>query len=480
MRSKKGALKHTTYLATALILALATSACGGGTAGTTDAGGNGSQQTDAIQSAPEQTGSDAAGSEAPEEIVEITVYDKPHADQPDRDQVEKTFAEFDALYPNIKVTHIEELKGKEREQFMTAVAGGEQPDLSRAAFPSMELYISQGLAADITDLWNDFEDKDNYLPSSLTAGTKDGKIYGFPREMYVTGLMYNKRMFEAAGLDPNQAPKDWNEFVEYGKKLTDPSKNTYGYALLGMDWADWFFEYYVWQAGGDLTQKNDDGTVTLTFTSEPTVTALQFYKDLKWTHKITQSNVVQSLEDNQKDFYTGRAAMTIGGGDSFNTMVTKGMSLNDIGFGPLPAGPSGTSPSQVGGSYWVFSPKSTDAQRKAAFTYVSYLGSKKKIEEHYQNQKDNGIVPNMLSVRTDIDIPKYVEGLPSDIVTGVQNASENPRLEYFLKDRLSPYVVKAIQKVLLDENADPLAELQEAQDLAQKEVVDKYNAELKK
>jgi hypothetical protein len=41
-------------------------------------------------------------------------------------------------------------------------------------------------------------------------------------------------------------------------------------------------------------------------------------------------------------------------------------------------------------------------------------------------------------------------------------------------------LVKAVQKVLLDENADPKTELQKAQDQAQKEVVDKYNADLKK
>jgi ATP-dependent Lon protease len=74
----------------------------------------------------------------------------------------------------------------------------------------------------------------------------------------------------------------------------------------------------------------------------------------------------------------------------------------------------------------------------------------------------------------------YVKDFPADIAEGIKKAAETTRLEYFLKERLSPYLVKAVQKVLLDENADPKTELQKAQDQAQKEVVDKYNADLKK
>lgn len=77
--------------------------------------------------------------------------------------------------------------------------------------------------------------------------------------MYVTGLLYNKKMLQEANIDAKEAFKDWDSFAEAAQKLTDPSENQYGYAILGMDWADWFFEYYAWQAGGDLTEKQEDG-----------------------------------------------------------------------------------------------------------------------------------------------------------------------------------------------------------------------------
>lgn len=475
MTTKFGGMKRLTAIASITALVTLTAACGGGS---NDNKASGSESPAATTSAAATES--AAASEQPVEDVSITVWDKPHSDDPSKADIEANFAAFDAKYPHIKVTHVEQTKGKEREQFLTAVAGGEQPDLIRISYPEMAAYIQQGVAADITDLWNAKEDKDKYLPGSLQSATVDGKIYGVPNDMYVTGMIYNKKLFIEAGLDPLKPPATWDEFVEAAKKLTDPAKGQIGYNLLGMDWADWFFEYYVWQAGGDLTQLNPDGTITLTFTSEPVVTALQFYKDLKFTHKVTQKNVVQSLDDNQKDFYTGKGAMQVAASDWFGGLVSKGMNIEDIGFAPLPAGPSGKSPSQVGGNYWVLNPKSSQAQKEAAFAYASFFTSKEVFEKSLQKATESGSIPNLLNVRTDVDMTQFVAGLPADLQSGVQAATKDTHLEYALKGSLSPYVVKAIQKVLLSDKSDPLAELQAAQDSAQKEVVDKYNADLKK
>ncbi|WP_128657936.1 extracellular solute-binding protein, partial [Paenibacillus sp. 598K] len=227
-----------------LSVALLSAACGnGGGSGVANDTGNGTGN----EAATNQANANESSAPKQDEIVEITVWDKPSADMASKAFMEELFADFEQQYPHIKVNHIEPTKEKEREQFMTAVAGGEQPDLHKTPYPDMESYIAQGIPADITELWNSFDGKDNYLPSSLNAATVDGKIYGVPNDMYVTGLMYNKQMFADAGIDPAEAFKDWESFGEAAQQLIDPAKGTYGYAILGMDWADWFFEYYVWQ-----------------------------------------------------------------------------------------------------------------------------------------------------------------------------------------------------------------------------------------
>lgn len=430
-----------------------------------------SNENTAAGNQPEQTNNGTQKEAEQPQTVEITVWDKPAPDSPNKAVREAIQAEFDKAFPHIKVTHEDETQTKEK--FMAAVAGGEQPTVFRPSFPDVPVYIQSGIVSDISDLFNNHPDKDQFIEGALSIITKDDKIYGVPNDMYATGLYYNKKLFENAGV--TSPPKTWDEFVDTAKKVMEANPGTIGFDILGMDWADWHFEYYVWQAGGDLTERQPDGTVKLTFTSEPSVTALQFYKDLKWTHKVVQSNVLQSYEENSKDFYTGKAAMILGASDMFFGFVANGMDPNDIGFAPYPVGPAGVGPAQTGGSFWAISPTATPEQRQAAFEYIMFMMSKENREKELQFNVDNGLGVNPLTVRKDIDMSKYAVSMPSDVIDGINQAAENVQLEYYLKGQLSPYIVKAIQKVLLDENANPLAELEAAQELAQKEVVNKFN-----
>ncbi|WP_281888813.1 extracellular solute-binding protein [Paenibacillus sp. YYML68] len=418
-----------------------------------------------------------AESAGQQEVVEIVVWDKPREGSVDKPVIQELFRRFDAAHPHIRVKHVEPTFQREREQFMTAVAGGEQPDLYNSAFPDMETYLNQGIPADMTELWSAYPEREQYLPGALAAAMRDGRIYGVPNFMYVSGLAYNKQLFREAGVDPSEALQSWTSFGEAAERLTDRSKGTYGYAMLGTDWADWFFEYYVWQAGGDLTERLPGGHVRLRFTSEEAIAALQYYKDLRFKYRATQRNVLQSLDDNIKDFFSGRAATMIATSNWFGEMVSAGMDVRDIGFAPLPPGPGGVSPSQVGGGIWIFNPKASEEKRKAAFTYATYMTSKEALELMLQYQSEHGIFPNLLSIRQDVDVDRYAAGMPKELIANVKQVTEQGRLEYYMKSRLSPYVSRAVQQVLMDENADPLTVMQAAEQLVQREVVDRLAAE---
>ena len=66
--------------------------------------------------------------------------------------------------------------------------------------------------------------------ASSTAGT----LYGFPNEIDLYALNYNKKLFAAAGIA--NAPKTWDEFVADAKALTDKSKGQQGFGLIN-SWA---------------------------------------------------------------------------------------------------------------------------------------------------------------------------------------------------------------------------------------------------
>jgi multiple sugar transport system substrate-binding protein len=410
-------------------------------------------------------------------VVEIVVWDKPFAGSAEKPYYDRMFQEFEQTYPHIRVIHMEAAFQKEREQFMTAVAGGEQPDLYNAAFPDMESYIDQGIPADITKMWAQYPDSAHYSSIAMATTEKDGRIYGIPNFMYVTALAYNKRIFEENGINPEEAFLNWDSFAAAAEQVTDRSSNQYGYTILGTEWADWFYEYYVWQAGGDLTSKNPDGTVQLTFNSNAAVQALSYYQDLKFRYGVTQPNTLQSLDDNKKDFYAGRAATMIATSNWFGEMLESGVDMDDVGVTTFPKGPAGVSLAQVGGGIWILNPNASEEKQQAAFTYATFMTSKYALEEMLRFQKEQGMLPNLLSVREDVDPIAYAEGMPEELVRSIQRAAEESRLEYFLKSRLSPYVSTAVQEVLLNEGTKPYDALTRAQENAQREVIDAYNRE---
>lgn len=87
----------------------------------------------------------------------------------------------------------------------------------------------------------------------------DGKTYCVPYRSQVRGLAYNKDMFKAAGIVDEKgeakAPETWDELVEAAKKLTDKSKNEFGF-VVPMKWGAWF-EYYL---TSNITAVNGFGT----------------------------------------------------------------------------------------------------------------------------------------------------------------------------------------------------------------------------
>ena len=68
--------------------------------------------------------------------------------------------------------------------------------------------------------------------------TVDGKVYSLPNRggTYV-GILYSYRVLRRAGLDPAKLPRDYDEFIYWARKLYDPEKKTFGFALSPASWA---------------------------------------------------------------------------------------------------------------------------------------------------------------------------------------------------------------------------------------------------
>lgn len=191
-------------------------------------------------------------------------------------------AEFEDLHPNVTVDISPGASSTEEllQKLSAGFAGNSYPNISYSfgAWAS-ELESSQR-TLDITEQvadpevgWDEFSEA-----ARATVQPTGEKIIGFPALVDNISLIYNKTVFDAAGVEYPTEDWSWDDFRDAAKKLTDASTETYGYAysVSGSEETTWQFWPHLWQHGGDIL--DDNGAAA--FASDEGVEALEFLRGM--------------------------------------------------------------------------------------------------------------------------------------------------------------------------------------------------------
>ncbi len=225
--------------------------------------------------------------------------------------------EFNASHPGIVVEPVYAGNyNNTMQKVQTAVLGGNPPDVAVVEISELfSLLAMDGIIAldEYIEAEGGQEFLDQIFPAFFGNARAHGKIYGFPYQRSTPVLYWNKDLFKdsadelnAAGLDPNRAPKNWDELVEYSKILTkkeDGEIKQYGVILPG-GWNDWIFEAFSRQNGGQLLK--EDGK-TVTFDTPENLEALNLWADLMIKHKTAP--VLRPWNITPEDFIAGVSTM---------------------------------------------------------------------------------------------------------------------------------------------------------------------------
>ena len=177
-------------IALLLTAVLLLSACGGNN--TANNAGNGGD------SAQNGTQDDTAG-----EPVTIT-YCNFNSSGGNEETLAKMVTAFETEYPNIKV-EVETIGFDDYfTQMQTRVAGGTAPDCYELNIENFAAYANKGMLAEITGV-----DVSGLNDTALNAFKVDGKQYGLPESFSNVVLIYNKDLFDQAGVDYPTA--DWTQ-----------------------------------------------------------------------------------------------------------------------------------------------------------------------------------------------------------------------------------------------------------------------------
>lgn len=156
-----------------------------------------------------------------------------------------------------------------------AAGSGNLPDIFWMHTNQILLYADSGMLADVTDLYDD-DTYSHYSDISIanTQGS-DGRMYGVPKDKDTVCLVYNKEMFDQAGVAYPDENWTWDDLTEASQKIYDAT-GKYGYMAYGDDQLGYW--NFVYQAGGSiLTPDKTRGN----FLDPATKKGMEFYIGLQ-------------------------------------------------------------------------------------------------------------------------------------------------------------------------------------------------------
>jgi sn-glycerol 3-phosphate transport system substrate-binding protein len=350
-------------------------------------------------------------------------------------------ADFEKENPGVKVKPI--YSGTYQESIvkaLTANKAGDPPVISVLLSTDMYTLIDEDAIVSWDEMIRTDADRawvKAFFPGFMENSQTGGKTWGIPFQRSTVVLYWNKEAFKEAGLDPNRPPANWNEMVDYAKKLTkkDSSGNVsqWGLQVPSSGFPYWLFQGFTTQ--NNVVLMNKDGTQT--FYDHPSVIeALSFWVDLSRKHGVMKPGIIE-WGTTPRDFFERKIAMmwtTTG-----NLTNVKANAKFDFGVAMLPAGKRRGTPTG-GGNFYLFK-KSTPQQRDAALRFVRWITSPERAAQW-------GIDTGYVAVRPDSwETPvmtKYVQGFPQAAVARDQlqfavaelSTHDNQRVTKALNDGL--------------------------------------------
>jgi multiple sugar transport system substrate-binding protein len=216
------------------------------------------------------------------------------------------------MHPNIQIDMLGE---QSPESILTAISGGEPPDVAILwdAAP-VTLWARQGAIMDLTPQVEaaGLDMESIFVPAGLDWVTYDGKYYGLPFVNFNYGFYWNKALFREAGLDPDTPPETIAELEEYARKLTvvDDSGNITQLGWMPVNGSFWIDLAMAF--GGNWY---DPETGTVTGNDPKNVEAFEWdlaLADEFGLEKVTNFTSGFMAEGNNP-FFLGKVAMSIEG-----------------------------------------------------------------------------------------------------------------------------------------------------------------------
>ena len=206
---------------------------------------------------------------------------------------------------------------------------------------------------------------EDFVQGYLDLCSKNGILYVVPFQVTGRYMYWNKDLFEAAGLDPDTPPKNYDEWVEFAEKITNPDMNVYG---SGVSYNAIYTNLQVIQRMGGLFVIHDaEGNLIPTFANADGVNP-GYAKFLTWFKDMTDREINPIEADTTSMFQAGQIGIMPDG-----AWASAGADAAGINYGvsQLPYGDAGAmNPCSVSG--FSITKYASEESKEAAMKFIEW------------------------------------------------------------------------------------------------------------
>jgi len=318
-----------------------------------------------------KSGSNSSSSNAPSETAKKVKLDFVwFTDGVEGKVMKEIIADYQKEHPNVEINLIEVPYDDLEAKLKTMITGGKPPALARVTNPG-------AFASAALELTPYLGDKDTFM-SQFLDGLKyycivDNRLIAAPMEVTANGLIYNKTLFDKAGVKVPQSPDEvwtWDEFAAAIKKVMKDGGAKYGVV--------WDFTPHRWttllyEFGGSIF--NQDATDT-NINKPEAIEALNYFKKLV-DEDVVAKAVWLGGENPNNLFRSGTAAAHLSG----SWMIANYRdTIKNFEWGVTYL-PKAKIRSSVLGAKFVMAFKNSGVEKEAG-EFIKYLASKE-IDDKY-------------------------------------------------------------------------------------------------
>jgi multiple sugar transport system substrate-binding protein len=365
--------------------------------------------------------------------------------------------DFNATHPDVVVS--KDSGGVSADRMLQKVTAGFQadnyPDIAYIFGSDLPNLAEGDQLVDLTEATESGDlDWERFVPAAQEAATVDDVPRAVPALIDNLAVVYNKEIFDDAGVPYPKDDWTWDDFLKTAAELNDPDAGIAGFAWPGTGDEDttWRIWPLVWQQGGDIV--NEDGT-SVAFDGPEGEAALDVVAQAADDESVYIDTTAGS-ERMQQLFASGKMAMTITGPWALPEYVDGNI---DYGVVPMPSF-GGEHTTIAGPDTWaVF-----DNGEERVAAAIEFLEWFSEPEQQLRWLAEAGSLPLTSDVTDVKGYDQYVKSLPEldKFVENTELAQVRPTIAEY--PAISQAMGKAISEVLFGESepADALAEAAEA------------------